>query len=111
NFDGDVATVTLGDNVVGLAREALERQPKLREYDAKRIIVGIRPEDYEDAALAERIPQSQRLTSKVTLIEALGSELMVHFRIDAPTVDSGDPDTVEERGGAGVANAVGRFNP
>ena len=36
---------------------------------------------------------------------------MVHFRIDAPTVDSGDPDATEEKAGAEGANAVGRFNP
>ena len=43
----------------------------------------------------------------VKLTEALGSEIMVHFELDAPTVDSGDPDAVEETG----ADAVGRFNP
>lgn len=111
NFTGDVATVTLGNNIVGIAQQALMRQPKLREYDGRRVIVGIRPEDYEDARLADRVPDSQRITSTVTLIEALGSELMVHFRIDAPRVDSGDPDAVEEREGTDVANAVGRFNP
>lgn len=36
---------------------------------------------------------------------------MVHFRLDATTVDSGDPDAVEEAGGDTAANAVGRFNP
>jgi multiple sugar transport system ATP-binding protein len=54
------------------------------------VIIGIRPEDYEDAALAPEIPESQRIMSKVSLIEALGSEIMV---------------------GAEGANAVGRFNP
>ena len=58
-----------------------------------------------------QIPESQWIKSKVSLIEALGSELMVHFRIDAPTVDSGDPDAVEEKASAEGANAVGRFNP
>ena len=75
------------------------------------VIVGIRPEDFEDATLAPEVPESQHLTVRVTLIEALGSELMVHFRVDAPTVDSGDPDAVDEREGADVANAVGRFGP
>ena len=47
----------------------------------------------------------------VKLIEALGSELMVHFSVDAPTVDSGDPDAVETQPVEGQANAVGRFSP
>jgi multiple sugar transport system ATP-binding protein len=44
-------------------------------------------------------------------VEALGSELMAHFRLDATTVDSGDPDAVEEKAGVDTANAVGRFSP
>ncbi len=111
DVSGDVGTVMIGSHVLGLPREVFEKQPKLRDYDGKPIIVGIRPEDFEDAALAEHVPESQRITSKVSLIEALGSEIMVHFRIDAATVDSGDPDAAEEKDAAGTANAVGRFNP
>ncbi len=111
DVSGNVGTVTMGSQVLGLPEACFEKQPRLAEYDGKPIIVGIRPEDYEDASLATEVPVSQRLTSKVSLIEALGSEIMVHFRLDAPTVDSGDPDAVEEREGHDVANAVGRFNP
>jgi multiple sugar transport system ATP-binding protein len=111
NLSGDVGTVTLGPHVLGLPREALEKNPSLRSYDGRRVIIGIRPEDYEDAALAPGIPESQRITARVSLLEALGSEVMVHFRIDAPRVDSGDPDAVEEKSGSDVSNAVGRFNP
>jgi multiple sugar transport system ATP-binding protein len=35
---------------------------------------------------------------------------MVHFSLDAKTVDSGDPDAPEDKVGD-KANAVGRFNP
>ena len=111
NFSGDVGTVTLGPNVLGLSPECLVKQPRLRDYDGRTLIIGIRPEDYEDAEMAPDMPANQRITSKVTLIEALGSEIMVHFQIDAPTVDSGDPDAAEEKGARGQANAVGRFSP
>jgi multiple sugar transport system ATP-binding protein len=111
NLSGDVGTITLGSNVVGLAAECLVKHPKLRDYDRRRVIVGIRPEDYEDAAFAPEVPESQRITSTVSLLESLGSEIMAHFHIDAPTVDSGDPDAVEEKSGVGLANAVGRFHP
>jgi multiple sugar transport system ATP-binding protein len=111
NLSGDVGTVTLGSNVVGLPAECLAKNPRLRDYDGRGVIIGIRPEDYEDAALATQVPESQRIMAKVSLIEALGSEIMVHFRIDAPTVDSGDPDAIEEKASVEGANAVGRFNP
>jgi multiple sugar transport system ATP-binding protein len=111
HLNGEVGTVTLGSHVIGLSPQCLVKQPKLRDYDGRPIIVGIRPEDFEDAALADGVPESQRITSHVSLLEALGSEIMVHFRLDAPTVDSGDPDAVEEKAGTGTANAVGRFSP
>jgi len=111
HVSGDVGTVTIGSHVIGLPNECFVKQPKLKDYDGKPLIIGIRPEDFEDAQFAPNVPESQRITSDVSLIEALGSEIMVHFRIEAPTVDSGDPDAIEEKTGADVSNAVGRFNP
>ncbi len=110
-LSGDVGTITLGSHVLALSTECLVKYPGLRNYDGRTVIVGIRPEDYEDAELAPEVPESQWITSKVTLLEALGSEIMAHFHVDAPRVDSGDPDAVEEKAGSGQANAVGRFNP
>jgi multiple sugar transport system ATP-binding protein len=110
-LSGDAGTVTFGSHVVALSSECLVKAPRLREYAGRRIIIGIRPEDYEDAAFAPDVPESQRITSTVSLIEALGSEIMVHFHIDAPTVDSGDPDAVDEKTGGSQGNAVGRFHP
>ena len=111
SISGDSATVALGAQPLTVGREVLDARPALRAYDGKRVVVGIRPEDFEDAAEASHIPENQRLSVPVKLIEALGSELMVHFSVDAPTVDSGDPDAVETQPVEGQANAVGRFSP
>ena len=111
NLSGNSASMTLGSNEIGLSPKCTEKHPALRGYDGRSIIVGIRPEDYQDAALAPDVPENQRVTSKVTLIEALGSEIMVHFGLEAPTVDSGDPDAIEDTMGIDTANAVGRFDP
>ena len=81
----------------------------MRNYDGKRVAVGIRPEDFEDAAMEPDHPDARTLTAPVTLLESLGSEIMVHFRLDAPSVDSGDPDAVDT--GDATPDAVGRFNP
>ena len=57
-------------------------------------------------------PPDRRLKATVRLVEALGSELMVHLEIDdAKRVNSGDPDAPEELVGEGIANAVARFSP
>jgi multiple sugar transport system ATP-binding protein len=108
-FDEQGANVVIGSNTLRLDPATLENRPGLREHDGQNVIVGIRPEDFEDASMIEHDTTDRQVTSDVTLIEALGSELMVHFNIDARTVDSGDPDAVEEQEGA--ANAVGRFHP
>ena len=47
------------------------------------MILGIRPEDLEDAELEPDSPGDQTLDGEVELTEALGSEVMVHFSIDA----------------------------
>ena len=65
----------------------------------------------EDAVIEKETPADRRITGNVKLVEALGSELMVHFVIDAKTVNSGDPDAPEQELGEGIANAVGRFDP
>jgi multiple sugar transport system ATP-binding protein len=105
-------SVQVGSQHVALAPESLERHPALRNYNGQPIVVGIRPEDFEDAAVATDVPPDRRVKATVRLVEALGSELMVHLELDgANRVNSGDPDAPEELAGAGVANAVARFSP
>jgi len=107
--NGDGGKIDLGSQTLSLGPESFAQRPALKGYDGRDVIIGIRPEDFEDAALSDSLPENKTLQSTIHLIEALGSELMVHFDIDAPRVDSGDPDAVEEAEGA--TNAVGRFNP
>ena len=61
--------------------------------------------------MAPEHPEARTLTAPVTLLESLGSEIMVHFKLDAPAVESGDPDAVKETGSDVAPDAVGRFNP
>jgi multiple sugar transport system ATP-binding protein len=111
DISGDGGSVTVGVHTVGLDVKVLEARPGLKGYDGMPVIVGIRPEDFEDASMVDAVADDRRLTSKVTLVESLGSEIMVHFRINATTVDSGDPDAAQESTSDTAANAVGRFNP
>ena len=111
SIDGDSGSMTLGSQNLSLDASVLAARPALRNYEGRRVVLGIRPEDFEDASLAASRTGAATLTAPVTLVESLGSELMVHFRLDATTVDSGDPDAVEDGGGEFAANAVGRFNP
>jgi multiple sugar transport system ATP-binding protein len=61
-------------------------RPDLDSFDGKEVVLGIRPEDMEDASLIPDAPQDQRISSTVDLREALGSEVLVHFTMNAPIV-------------------------
>jgi multiple sugar transport system ATP-binding protein len=80
--DGTLAAV-LGSHKIALGEETLSQRPALRSFQGRPVILGIRPEDLEDAALAPDTPAGRRLRGPVELKEALGSEIMVHFSIDA----------------------------
>jgi multiple sugar transport system ATP-binding protein len=74
----------VGSQHVALGEEARANHPGLQEYVGKPVVLGIRPEDLEDAALASDTTPHSRLRGTVKLREALGAELMVHFTVDAP---------------------------
>jgi multiple sugar transport system ATP-binding protein len=74
---------TIGDQRVVLDDEAVATKPALARYVGKDVVLGIRPEDLEDAALARDVPADRRLRGSVQLREALGSEILVHFTIAA----------------------------
>ncbi|MFL5011694.1 ABC transporter ATP-binding protein [Rhizobium sp.] len=99
-------TLTLGSNNLEIPDRVFEDRPSLNGASNRRVIVGIRPEHMNDAAIR---PSSAEISAPVTLVEALGSESMVHLNIDASPVDAGDPDAVVDIGNEKAA--VARFSP
>jgi len=61
----------------------------LGSYEGRKIALGIRPEDFEDAALSDA-PAGSRLPVTVDLREDMGSEIFLHFSIHAPHVATED---------------------
>jgi multiple sugar transport system ATP-binding protein len=116
---GMVANV--GAQKVLIDAQTLAARPALAGFEGKNVVLGIRPEDLEDAALSPDTPADHRLKGKVSLTEALGSEIMVHFTIEANQAateemrelakDVGDERAVAqlEEGGTPTAPFVGRF--
>ncbi len=88
-------TLELGDNRMPLGDTVVADRPSLASYDGRSVVVGIRPEAMEDASVVsgEDLP---RLTVEIELTEALGSDLLIHFPLDAPAIDSGDPDALKD---------------
>ena len=81
--------------VVGEQRLAVDDQEAaavegLGEHVGRSLIFGVRPEHLEDAALAPDSRPGRRLVGQVRLREALGSEVIVHFQVEAAPVVSDD---------------------
>jgi len=67
----------------------VDGRPGLAAYAGRTVALGIRPEDLEDAALSEA-PAGSRLPVTVDLREDMGSEIYLHFSVDAPHVATED---------------------
>jgi multiple sugar transport system ATP-binding protein len=116
--DGDLAAVAGSQRIV-LGGETLSARPALKEYEGRDVILGIRPEDLEDASLAVDTSAEHRLDGQVELTEALGAEVLVHFSIDAKPADTDEvrelqkdagTTEIEEMGHSeGRTTLVGRF--
>ena len=89
-------TVSLGGQPLEVPDTALDRYRGLVSYNGRTVAMGIRSEDLHPAL---RRPELPRLTAHLELLEALGSETVAFFRIDARTIRSGagsTGDAVEE---------------
>jgi multiple sugar transport system ATP-binding protein len=87
--DGQVQ-VALGSQRLVLPDEALDARPVLRGWVDDEVVVGIRP---------EAVHLGGELSLEVVLVEALGSDLLVHFRTDAPRVTISDAFDGEDDAG------------
>jgi len=88
--------VNLGSQSFALPESVLAARPALNGCFDQTLVIGIRPEDLEDAAVATGHPADQRISATVDVREALGAETLIHFGLDAVGVDSGDPDALDE---------------
>lgn len=105
---------------LGNQKIALGDHAGLGEYEGRNVIIGIRPEDLEDATQSDDAGEGRRLRGRVSLREALGSEIMVHLAVDAQSARTEDVQELQEDvgvpsagsdGGDRTATIVGRFTP
>jgi multiple sugar transport system ATP-binding protein len=97
------ASVTLGSQRLRVDSEILSKRPALEGFQGKRVVVGIRPEDLEDASIAGETPEDCRLSAGVDIREDMGSEVFLHFTVDATPVRS---EVVKEAVGAEAIEAT-----
>ena len=120
---GDALVVEVGGFRLPVPSEVVATRPDLRKYADRLVVLGIRPEDMEDASLVADAPADRRISSTVDLREALGSDVVVHFTIAAPAamtddvkelaVDVGTEalEHVQKQAEGGQSTMLARLNP
>ena len=66
---------------------------KLKNVDGKQIVLGLRPEAFEDSIYAKDSEYTESISIKVTLLEQLGSDSYIHFYKDIKPVQT---EAIEE---------------
>ena len=85
--------VTLGRQQLPLSDEAMRRFPEVRGREGRPVVLGVRADDLHRA---DRRPDLPSINTDIELIEALGSQSIAYFRVDAMVIGV-DDDLLEEQ--------------
>jgi multiple sugar transport system ATP-binding protein len=89
----DGSLLQLGSQRLPLGEPLYQRVPSLRSYAGRKIVMGLRAEDLPIATGEQK--SDATLVARVEEVEALGSELLVHFSLDATRV-TGEAQGIDE---------------
>jgi multiple sugar transport system ATP-binding protein len=84
--ENDGLVARFGEHALRLGQKALARRPALTDHAGRRVILGFRPEDLEDATLAGGAAPGASLSTVTDIREDMGSEVYVHFALGVPPV-------------------------
>ena len=107
-FDGG-RSLKIGSQLLELPEVLHLKRPTLMSYSGRGVTVGVRPESLKAASTSTA--NGTVLSVQATLVEALGSELMVHFAFDATVVRIEDIQEEEEEILTGSGEGVARIDP
>lgn len=118
--ENESTRIVAGDMSIVLGNQTLAAHTALRAYEGRTIVLGIRPEGLNDAALT-RDDGRPRFRGQAELREALGSEVLMHFSVRASravtdevrelAADVGDDRVIKQLGTLERTTLVGRFGP
>jgi multiple sugar transport system ATP-binding protein len=87
---GSDIVLTIGDQKLTMPANVVSRHPHLEQFAGKRIIVGMRPEIFWDPLAPGAEAASQTLRANVEIVESLGSEILLHVRMNGQLADTAD---------------------
>jgi multiple sugar transport system ATP-binding protein len=95
-----------------LADDAVALRPALATHNGRKVVVGIRPEDMQDASVGDGVPADRRIGATVEMREAMGPETYVHFRVPLPSIarapGGGDAEAAVSPNGDATTKFVAR---
>ena len=113
--------VEFGGHRLTVDEQAARNRSGLKDYVGRTVMLGIRPEDFEDASLEPDTPPDRRIKVVPDLEEPLGSEVLVYFGTEATKVvssavaaDAGEDADVSlggEEDGEPTTHLVARVSP
>ena len=89
-LSGDIAELSFANETIKCSSE---HSKKLKKVDGMQIVLGIRPEAFEDSLYAKDSEYTESINIKVTLLEQLGSDSYIHFYKDLKPVQT---EAIEE---------------
>jgi multiple sugar transport system ATP-binding protein len=111
-LDGGVLHSPLGDLALPDDRR---RAVESSNAASREVIVGLRPEHFEDAALVSDPARGGTTDVTVDLVESMGSDVFAYFTVDAQQTSSGDLDELARDTGAelgtGGVQVTARLEP
>jgi len=97
-------SIDLGGNMLPIPDQALASYPRLREWNGRDVIVGLRAGDLHPAQGFDQLPQ---ITADVELVESLGGESMAYFKVNARQIKAESSAAEEELENEDEASVVG----
>ncbi|NUQ21598.1 MAG: sn-glycerol-3-phosphate ABC transporter ATP-binding protein UgpC [Gemmatimonadaceae bacterium] len=91
-----------------LPEEVRASRPALATFENRKLILGIRPEDMEDASIVTGFDPAARMRVVANLREETGSDAFVHFEVDAPPVVTEETKEVAADRDAALAEQLSR---
>jgi multiple sugar transport system ATP-binding protein len=111
-------SVSFGEHSLAVDDVVVRAKPDLADYVGRTVLLGIRPEHIEDAALQRDAPPDRRIRTTCEITEPLGAEVLVHFTVSAPvivtdTAGAHDPTLGASPPGSedGAARLIARVDP
>jgi multiple sugar transport system ATP-binding protein len=86
---GDAVYAVLPNNRLKIDKSAIDEHPGLENYAGQEIVIGLRPNNMEAAAVAGPDPD-RSIQAKVEVTEMLGADTYIHFTVHRPPVVTPD---------------------